>query len=449
MINEKINKDELIFVKKVTKMSTATFPPPFQDDTIIAVAMGTFDLMSGVKPFQKWQFVDGDFTLQLESLFRMILSTVHRQKGNVFDGSLITTLEIASSNWFVINTVFHITTPEIANSKPRETYYSISIIFDSTKFDKSQQVIACATYWIKQLVNAAKFLIVKNEKFQKMAPLVRKCVEEILTLQHIGIKQLSSYFMDPQEIQFYALLLTAHLKAGMNTIFEVTQLSDCEKYFNFLAHFTIPEFLKYSSNEVRKQPNMFLHLQIVEKQNFSPEEILFQSPGERCLIRMADRQVYITPNYQTQVKANAEYMKIRVENSMTDDQETKRKNLKSRTVSYKPRSLSNPCSIALLSVKLTDEVKIETTYLICQQRLAVIIRNAVTLISLVDDLLLSSGKDEITIPQRDELIKLLKLKDKDDFDAIVPIAHIYDEDIYKKVPQLKETKSIFSGQFLQ
>ena len=420
-------------------MSIATLTLPFKDETIVSVAMGTFDLTTGVKPYQIWKFVEGDFHDNLDSLFKMILSTVYRQKSNVFEDSLTTTLEIASSNWFVINSVFYFT-------KPKETYYSISIIFDSKKFDKNPQMISCATFWIKQLVIAAKFLIGKNENCQKMGNLVLKCVDNILSLQHTSLQKLSPYLMDNQELQFYALILTAHLKSGMNTIFEVNNLSDCKKYFDFLRYFTIPEFLKYSSDEIREQPNMFLHLQIVSKQ-ISVEDVLLQSPSERCFIRIADKQVYVTPNYQTQIQANAEYMRIKTENFITDDQETRKKNLKSRTVSYKPRSISNPCNLALLSVKLTDDIKPEITHLICQQRLSVFIRNAVTLTALVDDFLSSSNKEIITVQQRDEIIKLLKLKDKEDFDAIVPIAHIFDEDIYKKIPQFKETKSLlFSGQ---
>ena len=421
---------------------SATIRPPYDDDTIVAVTMGTFDLMTGVKPFQKWQYVAGDFSQQMDSLFRMILSTVHRQKGNVFNDSLATTLEIASSNWFVISSVFHVT-------KPRDTYYSVSIIFDSNKFDKSQHVIHCATFWARQLVNATKHLLAKNESCEKMRPIVERAVEEILTLQHVGIKQLPKFLMDPQEIQFYSLILTAHLKAGMNTIFEVNQLSDCEKYFNFLTHFTIPEFLKYSSNDVRKQPHMHIHLQIVDKQNLPIEELLLQSPCERCIIRMPERQVVLTPNYQTQVQANAEFMNIRTANTLTDDPETKKKNMKSRSIPYKCKAISNACNLAQTAVKLTDEVKTGTKYLICEQRLAVIVRNAVTLIALVDDFLSETNKESVTQEQKEDLIKILKLKDKDDLEAIVAIAHIYDENIYTKIPPMKESKSIFSGPFLQ
>ena len=94
-----------------------------------------------------------------------------------------------------------------------------------------------------------------------------------------------------------------------------------------------------------------------------------------------------------------------------------------------------------------DDVKNEARYLICEQRLAVIVRNAITLIALVNDFLSEKNTESISPEQTQELIKILKLKDKDDLESILPISSIYDKSIFTKVPPLKENKSIFSGNF--
>ena len=420
-------------------MSAILFPP-FHDDTIISIAIGKFDLLTGVKQVYKWQFVEENLDDKIDSIFKMILTTVHRQEKSAFTDCLTTTLNIASSNWFVISSVFNI-------CKPKDIFYSISLVFDSSKFNKDQDSIDCAVFWSKQLVTATKLIIQKNDTFDKMKPIVERAVEDIISLRHVGIKDLPKFIIDPQESQFFAIILTAHLKAGMNTIFEVNQISDCERYFNFLTHFTLPEYLKYSSSEVRKQPNMHLHLQIIDKQNLSFDEILLQSPSQRAIIRLPEKQVIITPPHGTQVEANAEFMTIRAANTLTNDQETKRKNFKSRTVQYKTKTVSSPCAIAATAVKLMDDVKNEARYLICEQRLAVIVRNAITLIALVNDFLSEKNTESISPEQTQELIKILKLKDKDDLESILPISSIYDKSIFTKVPPLKENKSIFSGNF--
>ena len=229
----------------------------------------------------------------------------------------------------------------------------------------------------------------------------------------------------------------------MNTIFEVNSFSECERFFNFLTHFTLPEYLQYSSAELRSRPNMFLHLQVIQKQNYPAEEILLQSTTARALVRLPEKIVLVTPAQSTQIAASEEFKEIRAAISVIDDPDQRKKKIKTRTVNYKAKSISSTQQIAT-ALKLLEEVQSPTKSLVCEQKLAVFVRTAISLIAIVTDYLEDNNSTKLTHEQTHELLKTLKLKDKNDLDIILAFAAIYDDAIFDKIPLIKEQKSIFS-----
>lgn len=420
-------------------MTELYLAPPLEGDPIVAVSISDFDMMSGSKLVHLWKFVPENISEQITSLSRMTLSTLPRQKESAFNKLFTTALDIASSDWFVVSTIF-----KVPKSKPNllDVYYSVAIILKSSHFKKTQHLIDGIKYYSQQLVIATQFLISRSENFEKMTEMVQNAVIDVCKLFHVGLKPLD-FQIDPSEQSLYAQILTAHLRAQMNTIFEVNSFSECERFFNFLTHFTLPDYLAYSSSELRARPNMFLHLQVIQKQNYTPEEILLQSPTPRALVRLPEKIVVVTPAQSTHVPAMEEYKEIRASAQVIEDPDQRKKKLKSRSINYKAKSINSTQQIST-AVKLIEDIQIPSKSLVCEQRLAVFVRTAITLIALVQDYLDENNSSQMTHEQTLELQKTLKLKDKNDLDIILAFAAIYDENIFDKVPPMKEQKSIFS-----
>ena len=408
------------------------------NNPLIGIGIASFDIMSGIHIIEKWIFQEEDITNQLESLFRMTLSTVHRQEEEFFTDILFSTIEISTNNWFVETGIFYL------NSKPKNIFISICLIFKSNNLVKSIRFHECSIYYIKLLTNIFKVIYFKNEINKKLKNLIENIYEDFNILSNCIPSASPTFEIDQNESQFFTNILQSHFKTQMNTIIESSNLTEAQRIFNFLAQFTLPNLFEFSSNELKKYPNYFLHVQCIEKQNIPIEDILISFPGPCTFIKVLEKQVFMTPPKKTHILARNEFNDLIATSYDIEDIDQKKKFLKSKTIPFKLRQVNNACST------IKDFVKnfISTIPLyrlnLSEQWVSSLIRKSLNLITIINDNLEISNSTILTSDQFQEIIKLFSLKDIDEIDILISFSCLIDENILKVLPPIqKDSKFLF------
>jgi len=408
--------------------------PPFFE----CIAIASFDIMSGIQLVERFFNTDPLITSQLDSLFRMTLSTVHRQEEHVFNDIFTSVLDISMSNWFVISSIF------LHRAKPRDIYYGSYFILKSDIIPKNQHFIDCLLFYSKAFANSIKVQLTKSESLSKCKTLAFRFADDVISIFGTEQKGLPLYDFDTNEVGFYTQCLSAHLKNQMNTIIEASSHNDAQKMYNFLASFTLPSHLEYSSNQLRESAHPFLHIQCIEKQNTGPDDIMILSPIPCALIRLTEKQIFISPSITTHTTARNEYFDLLFHSFDVEDPEQKKKILKSRSHPIKPKSFTGSCTIAKEIMKVLMNSHQQYKQILCEQLISGLVRKSVTFISLVNDNLESINNTTISNEQLQEIIKTIGIRDNDDLEIIISFALLFDDRLMKKIHyQPKESRFLF------
>ena len=107
-----------------------------QNKPLSGIFIGSFDLLTGIRLCYQKKF--NELTdLQIDDIIKISLSNVHRQEQRSFENFAISTIEIQCYQLLVVNAIFSIAS-SIKNKF--NTYYSVSLIFDSNKIRKNEHL---------------------------------------------------------------------------------------------------------------------------------------------------------------------------------------------------------------------------------------------------------------------------------------------------------------------
>ena len=129
------------------------------ENSILCIALASFDLVSGVKVTADWIFTaDGTIPVPLEDLFKMSLANVHRQSEDLLNQSSSYTsyAEICSLDLFVLTNIF------VIPRKPYNVYYGLSMVIDSKSIGGSSYLTSSLSSRCAYLAVVSKYYIQKG-----------------------------------------------------------------------------------------------------------------------------------------------------------------------------------------------------------------------------------------------------------------------------------------------
>ncbi|OHT00884.1 hypothetical protein TRFO_32358 [Tritrichomonas foetus] len=388
-----------------------------KNEPLVAMAVASFDLLSGIKVGYRWLFTDDDICENLDDVCKIMLCNVHRQNEQAFECCATSTIELQCFGWYVTNAIFLKNQP---NTK-KNIYISVGLVFKSEKIKNNPHLSESLIFWTKIFANCVKTTITKNEQLSSLRRIAERVSMECNNLISAGILELPPFNPSPADFYFYSILLTSHIQTQMRTVIESSSPKDAQTVASFLASFMIPFQLELSSLEHRQNPVSGFFLQCVERQKQSPEEhmITFQKPV--TWLRLPERQILRTSDLNL-IQTTENYT-ILIESTDRDDQEVKSQFTRIKNL-YKVQQMTSPSHWALNTNLLLNQFPKLARKIVCEQQLAELLRTAFALISI------QNGKPEkLTAP----ILKLLRIQTQDDAEMVLAIAKLYDHDIARQI----------------
>lgn len=393
----------------------------YPDHPIVAMAIASFNILCGIKVCYQWRFTEGDLTMDLDDLFKIALSNVHRQNDSVFQDCYTSIIDVKFSKWTVVNAIFI-----FSNKNQRNMHFSISMILNSDKISSDPHFTNFLLSWSYTLASSLKIVLNKKEPYSKLRQMIDKCAESITLASKAHIPQLSTFNLEPIDSQFLSNILTSHLQTQMTTVVECPTEDVALKYAKFLAHFTLPAQRAMSTLEFNPQPIPGLFLQICQRQTIPVEESLLRFDGPCTWVKVADRQIFRTLDSEAQKIAHLEYI---LTTTVDPDDPDHKKRLSKLKSGYKVGQILNPAPWCTATVAVLNRVPKNVKNLVCEQQLSSIVRMAVALVSMTED----RTKDSLLSPdQINEICRTLKLTGKDDLAIVVAVGQIFDKTLYRK-----------------
>lgn len=394
-----------------------------ESDPFIGAALASFDLACGVQILEKWILTDKPLDVPLESLFRTILSNVHRQKEETYSSFVTSTIEIESCLWLIVTTIFGIT------QNQRKIFYAIPLIFRSNyivNFRSANKVLSDYSIY---LATAAKSYIQSNTPLKKIGKFIQPIKEQCISYFQSSIYQLPKIDIFPSDSRFYSLVLSSHLSTQMITVIESSNDEETLKLAGFLANFLLPNQLEHSSLQINEKIIPGLFLQCVKKQNIDIVDIFLSSPNPITFVRMSERKVYTTNAPEKQIPA----YKQTVEASFLEDI-TKRRRLTAIKAQYKNQivEITTPAPWITTMISILMQMPESSHSFLCKSQFDTLIRICYAFMNLVDEKTLK-GINALTQDNMNEIIKELKLTGKDDAIFVASMSQLFDPTIIRKI----------------
>lgn len=396
---------------------------------LLAIAIASFDIRSGVKLVHEWFPNHSKLPIQLIEILKLTLSNVHRQEDNAFSQFFTTATDIPSTNLFVVSSFFMI--PQ----KKDKVYYNVSLIVNRNIID-TKKYISNLEESCREIAIFAKTTINANSPVSKLNNLIQHANEVFEVLSRAGIKELPEITIHPKETSFLSLILSAHLHSQMNTIIESNNPEEAYKLAVFLAHFTLPQILETSSLEYLPAPIQGLSLQIIAKQPSSPEDILLTFKNPTTLIRLPEGQVIQSPFRDNQERAYGDYLVALPLDS--SERETMIAHVKTDYRELLTNASRAPWCLATMSIM--SQMDNNSLKLVCMQQLNQIVTLSLALIVLVQEKLDKENIPFLAADDVNNIIETLKLTGNDDLYLVSSIAQIFDNSIQRKLFSYKKEK---------
>ena len=441
-----------------------------QNKPLSGIFIGSFDLLTGIRLCYQKKF--NELTdLQIDDIIKISLSNVHRQEQRSFENFAISTIEIQCYQLLVVNAIFSIAS-SIKNKF--NTYYSVSLIFDSNKIRKNEHLNEMLIFWTKILANNVKNLLTQNNakqdasnaNYSSLEGIIDRISDECSTLVQSQINNLPSIdFIKSFDSNFYAAALTSHLQTQMTTVIELPpQSTDSESSFPqqlknskfndlscFLAHFTLPSQLELSSLEVKNYPTPGLFLQIVCSQKVPLEEFLTISPRPTTWIRLQNMKIFRTneklflDQYKNAVQSNL----YNNENDSTNSTispylrpfwsiSSKLKKEQINKLIVSSINNSNCSSWVLSTLSMIQESPKFVKKMTTEQSFGSLIKLIFAFIAIKNEKIGINNENQDFLSM-DQIIDIQKneldLENNDDLLIVISIAQIFDNNTYKQMQQ--------------
>ena len=393
-----------------------------ENPPLIAAAIASFDILSGIKVMNQWLPNHGTLPIPLLDILKLTLSNIHRQKEEALLQFVTSTSDMQQVGLFVVSSYFMI------QKKKDKIFYNVSLIFDRNSIDP-KRFSPYLEEECREIAYTAKSTISSNSPLSKLDVLIQRTNEVCQILSRSGVSKLPDIVVHPSDAAFFGLILTAHLTTHMNTVIESNNPEEAEKYGNFLAHFTLPNILQHACLDYLPAPVPGLSIQLVSKQPDTTEDFLLRFRSPTTLIRMPERLVISTPSADTQERAHGDFM---IANAIESGQrQIKIAQLK---MQYKNSLIQvKPAPWATATVAVMTQMPKNTHSLICRQQLNSIIGLSLAVIEFVDEKLSLSKSAFLQPDEINDIIKTLKLTGKNDLSLIISVAQMFDQSLQRKL----------------
>lgn len=393
-----------------------------------AIAVGSYDIRSGIKVPIIWSFVEPKKFTNVEDLFKITLGNVHRQANQYFTTFPCERIDIKDKNLVMFTSSY------LIPQQNRMNCQSLAFFLRGDMVMRNPYINAIIYDQVQPLAMKIKKLIQSDENLLQITDIIR---EVSITIQQILKAGIISFpitnLISNYDTAFLTKALSSHLQTQMTTIIEASDFDECSLVFSLISNFLLPEQLKLSSDLINEEPIPGLFLQIVSPQNNTqlPYNILLQFSRPWTWINMHKMQIWQSPNL---VDHHQHFVKYRdsIKNipEMTENQ-------KKQTFSRIVRSYSRyEPSITSWSVDIIKHIiRLPKSFVrqYCEQKLAELVHKSVILIELVEDIMIDGKVKFLGVEHKAQISQLLNISGKDDLASLASLANVIDSSIFKKV----------------
>jgi hypothetical protein len=412
-------------------MSSDPSPAPGDpSNLLVAAAVASFDMVSGIKLAHRWRVHDHVDPHSLEDVFKITLSNVHRQSESAYSEGAISTVDIQSLSWFVVNSIF------ILARKPRSIYYSVGLVFDTRHIPDMPQFVEILVYWCKILSRAVRHSLIAN------IPLNAPAFVPELILSEIGVVVLNAlpkrppFSIAPADNRLNYLVLTSHFQTQMTTVIETgstpASIETGLKIGRFLAQFLLPFQLHLSTLNVLPQPSRHLYLQLVERQTQDHELLTLAFGKAVTWVVLNDKEgapvtVWRYGGCSDDQQVHDAYIEATVIGMIAGDDRTAR--LDDLKKPHRKTQVVTPAPWAVGTVTLINWVPRGAQAAICKQQLGAMVRCAISIVAIVREKQVASSGATVEQYER-EIQRALKLTGNGaDWEMAFGVAQLYDRGI--------------------
>ncbi|OHT10403.1 hypothetical protein TRFO_20373 [Tritrichomonas foetus] len=394
---------------------------PFPDVPFVAVAIASFDIVSGVKVGHRWLFSEDPLKVKLEDVFKMALCNVHRQNEKYFTECSISTTEMPQFDWYMINSIFYLT------RKPRSAYFTIGVIMKASKIKNNPYFHDLLNTYMKIISDILRQSLIDKKSYSFLTPSIKAFTSNITQIVTCDIKNIPEYDYSEIDTSFLSLLLTSHLQTQMTTVIECQTQHEAKIIASFLAHFLMPTQREMSSLELHQKPIPGLFLQCVERQKTARNELMIKFQKPVTWVKLSDHTIE-----QTDIETQNLFEISQISSQYFFYSQTNTKSKVNQLFQkYKPVQVKTPAPWACATIQYIIQSPNSTQNMICDLQMSAIIRTSIAYVALVGEKeKLLQNESVLPNSQKEIIAKTLRLIGIEDIKIVRSIACLFD----KKIP---------------
>jgi hypothetical protein len=220
-------------------------------------------MVSGIRVVQHWAFSKCVSPINLTSLFKIVLSNVHRQSEQAYIDSSVSTVEMPNLNWFLVSSIF------VFQMKRQSIYYSVGLIFDFQKFPSAPGFLDVVISCVKTLANVAKGLLALSQPLTRMTKILDVIRDDLAVVLQASIPSLPPLDLSALDSVLYSRLLTSLFETHMTIVVESAgqRPEHAQQLAGFLLHFCLPYQRQFSTLDLLPRASPHLSVQCIAPQS--------------------------------------------------------------------------------------------------------------------------------------------------------------------------------------
>jgi hypothetical protein len=401
---------------------------------LLAAGIASFDMVSGIRVIQSWQFSERIDSFTLTDLFKIMLNNVHRQKEQAYQDLSVSTAEIQSLSCLLVSGIF------VSRTKHQSVYFCVGILFDTDAIPRYPEFTDVLVDWTRLLARVTKLRLGQNLPLPPIKDVIDVIAEDISIVARAGVRPSETVEIAPVDFYLYSLLLTAHFQTQMTIVIEAAagRPEHAQQLARFLSNFALPYQLRLSMIDVLPSPSPHLYVQCVEQQsNLFYADLMLRFGRPVTWVKLPDRrdgQVKIYHSKETldvQKACHEQFIETEfVVKAASEDTDTNHKFAEIRE-KFGLVDFTAPAPWALARIALLLSLPDDARRLFCATELGAVMRSAISLVALAHD----RAAGGITEQTEREIQAALGLQGKGDWDMVLALARMYDKDIATKLSQ--------------
>ncbi|OHT13202.1 hypothetical protein TRFO_16766 [Tritrichomonas foetus] len=389
------------------------------------IAIASYGMLSGISILSNWQFRENQ-EIDLMNLFKVTLSNVHMQNTCFYDD--IPCSRIDAEDITVFSSIF------VIPVNNRMTPHCIAFFIES-KYVKKSPYITNLIYKRLHLISLlVKSSITENDFiYANLTPDIRSIALSCIFVFEAGIDhekiEFNTLFLN--DITFYAACLQSHLQTQMVTVIETDNENNAKLLFDLLSFFLLPEQRKLSSRKIHEFPVPGLFLQCISPQSEIPYPEFFQFTTPITYVRLNEKTIFSSNNCILQNMIANEYAEsiLFAVNLTEEEHYVRMSKLKKQ---YSMEEIIKPAESIINILKSFGKVPLSFCPVICQQKLAELVQQAVLIIEISNSMVEQSKSKYLSSTQKMIISELLQNLGKEEMKMITAIAQMFDEKFYQR-----------------